>query len=531
MTRHEEWIGGSITVPAFVTDEDRAPFRPEAFLWINGAGEIVGNTIFSAAAVEEVGPFFRQTTKAPLVGRPRVPRRVRVASAEVADALRAVVGRQTDVVCAPTPEVDVVLASLADYLGKKLGSSAWTYATAGIEAAGAAGLHRAAARLYRSRPWDVVSVDESLVSVSIEELGLRSCPLSIIGQNRESFGFVLFPDLDAYDAYGDMDGLHDDEPPIPPPHRSLTFDPRDEVDRHIRRELEANRWEIAGPEAYPLVAIVDDDGLPRPPTAADVAALEALSTALAIAVENGLVGPYGEETVDRTLTIDTVRGPARVRIIAPLEADDALGFALDRHVRAGHELDEEAASAFGADLERRFARSVAAGALGGELRWPGVVLELARFHLGATVTDLGAGLLAEILLDVLPVKVVAEPRDAGRIVAELRVFFAWLAREHGVVRAAACERILGDELTEDLRHALADRSRFGIAKSWLLAGRDAGFDVQSQEGLENWMRVSQGAQRGLEHLAALGSKKKPSPTAAAKKKKRKAERVGRRKNR
>jgi hypothetical protein len=40
--------------------------------------------------------------------------------------------------------------------------------------------------------------------------------------------------------------------------------------------------------------------------------------------------------------------------------------------------------------------------------------------------------------------------------------------------------------------AFADSSHFGLAESLVMAGRDAGFDMDSREGIEAWMQSIQG---------------------------------------
>src|SRR5205814_367476 len=121
---------------------------------------------------------------------------------------------------------------------------------------------------------------------------------------------------------------------------------------------------------------------------------------------------------------------------------------------------------------------------------------------------------------------------ASWIINENRAFFAFLKRELGLEQADACLRVLGRDAVKRLEDALSDRRNFGMAKSVVLAGREAGFDVETKAGVEAWMREVQGKPlpRGILPVGF------PVPRAApamkrAKKNQRKAARNARKKNR
>ena len=101
-------------------------------------------------------------------------------------------------------------------------------------------------------------------------------------------------------------------------------------------------------------------------------------------------------------------------------------------------------------------------------------------------------------------------------------------------QADACLRILGGDAAKKLGAALSDASKFGMAKSIVMAGSEAGFDMESKEGIEAWMRRLQS-----QPLPASIRLPSPGPEAPggdkkaerAKKSARKAVRKARRKNR
>jgi hypothetical protein len=142
--------------------------------------------------------------------------------------------------------------------------------------------------------------------------------------------------------------------------------------------------------------------------------------------------------------------------------------------------------------------------------------------------------LREIVFDIIPRKVSIEAATAAWIIEENRAFYAFLKREFGLKQADACLRVLGGDAVKKLQAALSDRRKFGMAKSLVMAGRDAGFDTSSKEGIGAWMRKvqSQSLPASME-LPSLGAVVRPAERAAARARKnqRKAARKARRNNR
>jgi len=117
------------------------------------------------------------------------------------------------------------------------------------------------------------------------------------------------------------------------------------------------------------------------------------------------------------------------------------------------------------------------------------------------------------------------------MVEELRAFYTFLKREFGLKQADSCLRVLGSNAVKKLEAALSDSSNFGMAKSLVMAGADAGFDMQSKDGIEAWMQSIQG--KPLPPSIQLPGLPPPSSKKAAKanKHKRKAARNARKRNR
>lgn len=197
-----------------------------------------------------VAESLQSTIESPIFGRAHAPARVRVASPELADALRAT-HPAIEVVVAPTPEIDAVLALMRERMGEDA-QTEQSYLSPEVGADAVASFFRAAAGLFRSKPWKVVPTDHSLFSVTIEELELREAAMSVIGQMGQSLGLILFSGIDDFEAYLDAAAaIERREEPAMPPHFALNFDRGAELSAALRKEIAEHRWEVAGPAAYP----------------------------------------------------------------------------------------------------------------------------------------------------------------------------------------------------------------------------------------------------------------------------------------
>jgi len=160
------------------------------------------------------------------------------------------------------------------------------------------------------------------------------------------------------------------------------------------------------------------------------------------------------------------------------------------------------------------------------------------FH-DAGLEDLTADIVEDVVFRGFPNKVSCEPDVAGAVVTELRAFFAFAKRELGLAQAAAWSRVLGKDAEAKLRRRLSDPRNFGIAKTFVMAGQKAGFDMTTQDGVAAWLAGSGGALPAtLPETYGLEGGEAPAPTKKAtagdrriKKAKRKTARASKRKNR
>jgi hypothetical protein len=534
-----EWIGGTVAMPAYVTGEGE-PYRPEALFWMGADGAILGSTVAKPGdLLPSASESLQRAVEQPMAGRPHSPTSVRVASAELADALRA--GHPgLDVVCAPTPELDEMLALMREKMAEG-GATEQSYLSPEITPEAMGAFFKAAAALFRAKPWELVPDDQSLLSVTIEQLGVRDAAMSVIGQMGQSFGLVLFSSLDDFEAYLDAaDVIELGEQPEMPPHFALNFERGAELAPELRKEISEHHWEVDGANAYPWLVAVDEELVARPPTGKEVTMAEAIASALTnIMADNKALRRAwdGGDPVARTLSVATHAGEIEVTLRAPylrapveLEPSHDLLADLAALSRDDDEIDYDARVALEDELVRRFTASPEGKDID-EIYACRFVMDLGANYFGHTIATLGATDLREVLFELIPRKVSIEASEARGIVEEMRAFYTFLKREFGLKQADSCLRVLGSNAVKKLEAALSDSSNFGLAKSLFMGGADSGFDMQSKEGIEGWMQSIQG--KPLPPSIPLPGLRQPSSKKAtkAKKNKRKAARASRKKNR
>ncbi|HVV52844.1 MAG TPA: SEC-C domain-containing protein [Polyangia bacterium] len=272
-----EWVGGRLLPPFFITEGE--PYRPELIVWMDlPSGLVVGHHLQDRKAPVEFGATLQQSMDRPLVGPPRRPARVRVASPELAASIRRSVGGDLEVVVAPTPELDDVIeamkrAPLSDDAPDE------SYLEDGRVSADAVGdLFRAAELVYRMAPWKTMD-EQQLVRVDVPGFGVNGACLSVIGGAGESFGLILFPSLEAFEAFASTVELsRDGQIDFGTTVLALNFERGADLPASMRREISDHGWPVAGPRAYPVIAHRDRDGVPRPLSERDVKLTAAFAT-------------------------------------------------------------------------------------------------------------------------------------------------------------------------------------------------------------------------------------------------------------
>ena len=102
--RGTEWVGGSFVVPSFNSGKG-APYRPTSVVWVHDKKVLAFNSVKPGEEASALVESFLRTTAESSPDK-AMPTRVRVASPDLAEALRAALPATVQVQLAATPEID-----------------------------------------------------------------------------------------------------------------------------------------------------------------------------------------------------------------------------------------------------------------------------------------------------------------------------------------------------------------------------------------------------------------------------------------
>jgi len=205
------------------------------------------------------------------------------------------------------------------------------------------------------------------------------------------------------------------------------------------------------------------------------------------------------------------------------------------------EFDEDEVQSYDDELLELFGKSPEYRAFregGGDGGWLDIFLDYARGYYGDMAWRIDVHVMRRLLLEIFPRKVSCSPDAAADMVAEQRAFWTFLDRAFKAEHAKECLRGLDDRLVKELERKLGDTSKFEMAKSFFMAGQQAGFDLSTEAGLQAWVGAHNAGLAGDHddwHSPLLVGAGDPAPgrQAASKKskRKRKAVKASRRRNR
>lgn len=182
---------------------------------------------------------------------PRLPERLHVRDADVADLLRPrLEGRGVQVHAAPIPALDEALESITGMMsGSPLAAQLATPDTwreTGASREELAEFHRAAAEFHRLAPWSTLH-DPLLLDVAEGE----AWGASVMGDAGMAYGLALYSEPGDLEALLMADDPHLDPPVMRGYSLTVDLDRKDALSRTMQREIVAGGWTIAGPRAYP----------------------------------------------------------------------------------------------------------------------------------------------------------------------------------------------------------------------------------------------------------------------------------------
>jgi hypothetical protein len=416
---------------------------------------------------------FLASTKRPLVGTPHMPDRVRVASPELAQALQRVLPASVDVVCAATPELDDVLRAFAEHASAQRSEGDETYLGPDMDPPMIASLFSSAARFFRAAPWNLLD-PTTLLAVTVESLGIRDGVLAVMGNEGVAPGLVYFESFRAFEAnIRAMDAVKGEEPKLRR-QTILDFDRGAELPASMRKEVAHHHWEVATAFAYPWVTAVDDDGVQRPATQAELVRMQLFSGAVADLFEKT---PKLEKKLEKGETVVqkcSIESSTGERVAITLK----LPFADDSVAELNQNLLDELLDSFDDSPEAR--------ALGRSPAYALLVPELALAQ-HIELEELTAEMVTTIVFEIIPEQIALGATEARTILEDTRAMLAFLHRDGALEDLAGCLEAVDLKHVGELEKALGDPTRFGMAKSLLLAGIEAGFDMSSEEGIRGYL--------------------------------------------
>ena len=117
------------------------------------------------------------------------------------------------------------------------------------------------------------------------------------------------------------------------------------------------------------------------------------------------------------------------------------------------------------------------------------MIHYAITYAGVTPPTMTASDLEEVVYTLFPRKVITERGDGAEIIQELRAFWHFLQRVYQLPQAKQMLARLTPQAARRLERALQEPANFGMAKSFVLMGQEAGFDMESPEGMRAWVEA------------------------------------------
>ena len=468
-----EFEAGIYPMPE-VVEVDGAPADGELLIWGIADGELLGQEPGKTGELlASAGRLLREALKQ----LPFLPATLRVASPELAAALRPEISARIELVCEPTPGLDEIAQEIAEAEDEIV-----SYLGGGAEAAAVSEFFKAAARLYRAQPWKSISGND-LIGVTIEQLSIADEVVVVVGPGRNTKGgWLLASDPDELEDYGEaFEREEAGEEVTFPPIELMVYEPRADLLPELAEEIAENRWEVAGPKAFPSIAALGPDGGLEPPEEQDFALGTLICHALAELAELGVplkkaLAGHAPALVHET-EVDLRGEKIQVVLTAPYQDDEALVERPDHPILGAlydlegeEEIDHEERLRLQKQLFEQFAASDF-GKGRPPLQYVPMVLEIAADMLGVTAASLVEVLLQDLLLEIFPHRVALAPDQAGVLVEECKAFFQFLADDCEYEYSQACVELLETEnFVADLAAALGNPAKFGLGKLALATG-------------------------------------------------------------
>ena len=278
----------------------------------------------------------------------------------------------------------------------------------------------------------------------------------------------------------------------------------------ILTEIMTAREDHVELNSHALLGLVDLDGSE---------AAEAIERAFSEnRIDVGMIGDWND--VRRELGVEGLGLSMPEHPVNSIEAFHqrvGLGIFSDRRIFFEVDVDDDAAGDYCGRAAKAFSESPEAEQICrryGEIGWYRILLEFGLNYVGEIVDAMSLGSVREFVFDYVPRKVSADPESAPEIIDELTMFWQFIDRVYDLPQAKEIvEWLSADRRSEELEAELADDRNFGMAKSMVMLGQEAGFDMTTQEGLDEFL-LAYNAQMLLDRHGATAPPPAASPPPA-----------------
>lgn len=166
--------------------------------------------------------------------------------------------------------------------------------------------------------------------------------------------------------------------------------------------------------------------------------------------------------------------------------------------------------------------------------WASQLMHYGYNYLNVTLPQMSKADVEEIITELFPRKIsLLSPEDAEDAIPELLAFWEYLKRKYALQQANAVLRFLR-KIAPDFVNILNDPSKFGMAKSFVMMGHSAGFDMTKKEDIDEFMHLYNAtiaAEGKLGRALGTSDEKKKRTRLAKRKQKRKAAKAARKRRR
>ena len=278
--RDEVWEVGRRTFDVRVEELERKGERPEILLAVEveDGGVVLGDAITSSAPQTALADFVERAMRQPLIGKPRRPGVMRVASQAEANVLAPILtatGVAVEIV-AQLPALDAIHQHMGTMLGGLDSDYRTRTAQAGavLSAVGLQEFFRTAETFYRRAIWEMYG-DEVLFEITLQPAQgeARTVYGVLMGNLGQEFGLALYRSLDDFRRFFELSVEHlDDFEALQPdndedweeaadltaqfmsiPTVTLSYTAQRDVPEALAREAKQLTLRLANKQAFPLV--------------------------------------------------------------------------------------------------------------------------------------------------------------------------------------------------------------------------------------------------------------------------------------